>query len=193
MSAKVMQAQFDEHYHAPLLRAVESVVRDANIPEVALYQSMVGVCSEEEIEFMRGMRRHARGGIYGMVLEGRAAVSPLDRFSLMAGACLRNYIAARVMTVQDVLEALENGNMPDPTVLLIPNFYVTGSKLMDWQVSKLLGLLYSRQSAARQTVVYVSNLAAMTKAYGSAVQQHLCGGHFMQADAAQTGSSDDEK
>jgi len=120
--------------------------------------------------------------LYGM----KPSISPLERFSAMAAACLRNYIAARVMTVQDVLEALGEGTMPQPTVLLIPNFYTgaDGGKMAQWDIPALLGMLYSRQSAGLQTVVYVNDLAPMGKAYGIGCEQHLGGQHFIKANAA---------
>lgn len=178
----------DEVYHAALLRDVDSVVRGANIPPAMLYRSMVGLCSEAEIDYVKGLRRHAERGVYGLTLLGlKPSVSPLERFSAMAAACLRNYIGARVMTLQDVLEALAEHVMPTPSVLFVPNFYVgvDGGLPSKWMIPELLGLLYARQAAGLQTVVYVQNLAAMGKAYGSGCEQHLASEHFQKADAAE--------
>jgi hypothetical protein len=177
----------DATYHAPLLRDVEAVVRSANIPPSMLYRSMVGLCSQSEIEYVKGLRRNADQGIYGLVLAGlKPSVSPLERFSAMAAACLRNYINAKVMTLQEVLEQLDEGTMPSPTVLLVPNFYVglDGGSLAKWVVPELLGMLYARQASGLQTVVYVQDLAAMGKAYGSACELHLGSEHFVKADAS---------
>ncbi len=186
--AKPKTGVIDEHYHAALLRDVDSVVRSANIPEAMLYRSMVGLCSETEIEYMRGMRRNAATGVYGLVLQGlKPRTSPLERFSAIAAACLRNYISARVMTLQDVLEALAESDMPEPTVLLVPNFYVgmDGGGPSKYRVPALLGLLYARQAAGLQTVVYVQSLAAMGAAYGASCEQHLASERFIKADAAE--------
>ncbi len=185
--AKPLPGLIDDVYHAALLRNAEAVVRDANIPVDMLYKSMVGRCSAAEIDYVKGLRRHAEHGIYGLLLAGvKPTVSPLERFSAMAAACLRNYIGARVMTLQDTLAALSDHVMPTPTVLLIPNFFVgvDGGLPAKWMVPELLGLLYARQSAGLQTVIYVQDVKHMAAAYGTACEQHVCSEHFVKADAS---------
>jgi hypothetical protein len=177
----------DPTYHAALLRDVDSVVRAANIPPAMLYRSMVGLCSDDELDYIREIRRHADRGVYGMVLEGlRPSVSPLERFEAMAAACLRNYISARLMTLQEVLERLKDGDMPNPQVLLVPNFCVSvdGGRIAQWEVPELLGLLYARQAEGRQTVVYVQALSSVGAAYGSGCEQHLASESFIKVDAS---------
>ena len=192
--AKPKTGLINEVFHAALLRDVDAVVRSANIPPEMLYRSMVGLCSEAEIDYVKELRRQASRGIYGLVLHGpKPSSSPLERFSALAAACLRNYIAARVMTLQDVLEALSEGDMPSPTVLCIPNFLSglkDGGKVASWDVPELLGLLYSRQSAGLQTVVYVQELDLLGKAYGAGCDQHLRSEHFVKADATKSVKND---
>lgn len=188
MSA-VEKCVLDEHYHAALLRNVDAVVRDANIPEAALRRSMVGVCSDTEIDYVKGMRRHTAQGIYGLVMFGlHPQTSPLERCHAIAAACLRNYIAARVMTMQEVLDALDERDMPAPSVLLIPNFYTgqDAGKISHWDIPALLGLLYTRQSSGLQTVVYVKDTSPfdlLKKAYGESFVQHLNSERFYKSDA----------
>ena len=177
-----------EAKHRPLLRNVERVMREANVPPVLLYRSMTGLCSTMEADYVRALRRQADAGIYGLVVCGPRPSGPLmDRFGAIAAACLRNYINARLMTLQAVLDALDAGTMPQPTVLLIPNFFVKakdGGKLAEWETPALLGLLYDRQAAGLQTVVYVQDMTALAAAYGAACAQHLSSGHFVKADAS---------
>jgi len=174
--------------HAALLRNVDRVSRQANIPPYMLYRSMVGVCSKEEVDYIRALRRQADAGIFGLVVHGPRPSGPLmDRFGAIAAACLRNYINARLMTLQSVLEALDEGDFPRPTVLLVPNFYVgvkSGGKLAEWEIPKLLGMLYDRQSAGLQTVLYVQDFAGLSLAYGQACEQHTNSAHFVKAKAA---------
>jgi hypothetical protein len=184
---KPKKGLLDPVYHAALLRDVETIVRTANIPPSMLNRSMVGLCSQSEIDYIKGIRRHAGNGVYGLLLHGLTpSVSPLERFSAMAAACLRNYIDARLLTLQDVLEFLDEGTMPSPTVLLVPNFFVgiDGGTVSKWLVPELLGMLYARQAAGLQTVVYVQDLSALGGAYGSACAMHLNSDHFIKADAS---------
>jgi hypothetical protein len=175
----------DETYHAALLRNVTAVLREANIPAAALHRSMAGTCSEEEISYVKKLRGHPRHGVYGLVMLGRhPTTSPLERCHAIAAACVRNYIGARVMTMQDILDALDEKDMPQPTVLLIPNFYVgqDAGRISHWDIPSLLGLLYARQSASLQTVVYVKDMAQLGKAYGDSFVQHLNSERFYKSD-----------
>ena len=177
----------DKTKHAALLRESANVTRAANIPLTMLYTSMVGLCSEQEIDYVRALRRQADVGVYGMVVCGNHSPTPiLDRFAAIAGACLRNYISARVMTVQEALDALDADGKITASVLLIPNFGINaknGGRMAEWEVPALLGMMYSRQSAACQTVVYVESLKALALSHGTACAEYLGSEHFVKADA----------
>jgi len=159
-------------------------VREANIPQAALYQSMLDVCTDTEIEYIRDLHQHAVNSTYGLaVCSSKPTKSIMDRFSAMAATCLRNYVSAKVMTLQDVLAALDDGDMPQPSVLLIPNFFVgaqSGGKIADWLVPPLTGMLYNRASAGLQTVVYLQYLKGLETVYGPTCAQHIAE-HYVKA------------
>ena len=103
----------------------------------------------------------------------------------MAAACLRNYISAKVMTVQEVISALKVDEIPSATVLFIPNFHFGQSnagKVPQWQISLLLGILYQRQKEGLQTVTYVSDMDAMAQEYGPSIATHIAD-NFLQNPA----------
>jgi hypothetical protein len=90
------------------------------------------------------------------------------RMQAMAAAFLRNFIDARVITIHEVLGWHDQDEPPNPTVLLIPNFYTVmkGTPLTGWQVQLLYDTLMARFISGKQTVLYVENLAALVKDYG---------------------------
>ena len=161
----------DETYHEQLLADLQGVVRQAGITEQYLWTPTSDYCGEDELEFVFDLKNESCP--LGMVYYGNvngAAIN--ERMMAIAGACLRNYINAKVMTIYDVLAALKDGDMPNPTVLLIPDFY-DGGKVPDWQKNGLLGLLYKREQQGKKTVVYVSSKKDLAKEYGKPVAEHV--------------------
>jgi hypothetical protein len=167
----------EKDLHAALLKAAGKVAQDAAIPEYMLYRSMTEFCSQEEVAYIRGLRQHSLRGICGLVIVGKKASVPVsDRMMAMAAACLRNYISARLMTLQEVLDGLKGGDLPSPKVALIPNFFVgkaDGGVVADWEIAPLMGWLYRRQADSQQTVLYVQSLEALEQAYGSSMARLL--------------------
>lgn len=169
----------DPEYHARLIADIESVAKKSGVPMAMLLQSCEGICSEEEVAFVKGLRTHAADGVYGLLYTGapKAGKTPINmRMMALAAAMLRNYIDARVITVQDVLAQLKKGTPPEPTVLLVPNFFIgkeQGGSIPAWQSSELLSLLMNRQALDMQTFLYVEDLDLMAAQYGEIFKQHL--------------------
>ena len=80
------------------------------------------------------------------------------------------------MTVQEALALSKAQDMPDPTVLLIPNFFIAkdeGGQIAIWEISTLLGLLISRLAKGKVTVLYVQNLKQLELEYGKPFVAHI--------------------
>ena len=132
LQSAIAAGLIDPERHSALLRNAARFAREANIPLTMLYTSMVKLCSEVESKFMDGLMTHAASGVSGLVLYGpQTKVSVTDRFAVMAAVCLRNYLSARVMFLQDVFDSLRADDMPQPTLLLIPDFYQSGKAALD--------------------------------------------------------------
>lgn len=163
----------NKEYHAALLNDVERFAATAGIPPSFVWSRLSQYCTEKEVLWVKRMRM---GADHGMCYTGEFKVPIEDKMMAVAGACLRNYIDARVMPLQEVLARLKDDSMPHPTVLLIPNFCLAkgdGGDIPQWQSSSLLGLLYSRLARNLKTVLYVSQLPALEKHYGSACLKHI--------------------
>ena len=175
----------DRDYHAALLRSAERVAQDANIHSHLLFTSMVGHATQDEVDYVLNLHGHLHEGTYGLVVRAEHPKYPvMDRFAMMAAAFLRNYVSARVMTIQDVIAALRDEAMPTPTVLMVPNFLVGlrhTDTIPEWQVPLLAGLLYNRQAAGLQTVVYVQHWKSLERIYGSTIYQTI-NNHYLKVD-----------
>ena len=171
----------DEVQHIQLLSDIAGYTRTAGIPESYVWTSATDYCGEDEIEYIGTIKKSLTdrdGQNIGMVYVGDVDGSPInERMMSIAGVCLRNYINAKVMTVQAVLDALKQQTMPsNVSVLLIPNFFSSradGGRIAEWEVANLLGLLYQRQQDGKHTVLHVSNLKELGKEYGPSFKKHL--------------------
>ena len=171
----------DEVAHIQLLSDIAGYTRTAGIPEHFVWTSANEYCGEDEIEYIGTIKKSLtdRDGLCnGMVYVGDVEGSPInERMMAIAGVCLRNYINAKVMTVQAVLDGIKQGTMPtNVSVLLIPNFFsarADGGRIAEWEVANLLGLLYQRQQDGKHTILHVSSMKELGTEYGKSFKKHL--------------------
>lgn len=181
MSSAVMQAYDSKvlipEVHSRLVQNLDQYARRANILDSMILNKMSNfACSKSEIEYMKAIKRMADKGVHGMVYHGKETAPVMTRMMAVAGACLRNFIDAKVVTLQELISDIKEGNPPDVTVLLVPNFFITradGGKIAEWHIAELLGLLYSRMTKGQQTFLYVSDFDALRKTYGDPIANHL--------------------
>ncbi len=166
----------DESVHSRLVKDLERISSMANIPPQMILTSMTNHCSPGEVEWVRHIKNREDDKL-GLAYVGAKGKMPVEsRMMAMGGALLRNFIDARIFTVQDIISRLDQGNMPDPTVLMIPNFFISkeqGGHISSWHVSSLLGLLITRLSNKRVTCLYVDDLKRLEAEYGKSFVSHL--------------------
>ena len=95
---------------------------------------------------------------------------------LIAGVLSRNFINARMVTLNRVIEECQAGDRPTESCLLIPNFFIPksqGGKQADYRVQILYGLLIERHSDRNMNILYVHNWSQLHKEYGSHIAKHL--------------------
>lgn len=166
----------DKVYHERLVADRDKFTRDAGIQPHWLWTSMVDTCSPDEIDYFKKFRFHqAKGTTHGLCYTRITPNGdPEEHMQAMAGAFLRNFIRARVMTLSTVLTLLDEGDAPDATVLLIPNFFLSkaeGGGLPVWKVALLYDMLVKRANHGKQTVIYATSLADLGKEYGAAFRR----------------------
>jgi len=160
-------------YHERLIADLDRVAEVAGIPKQFVWSKVSEYCTEPEVAWIKRMRK---GQDHGLAYIGKKSKPISDKMMAIVGACLRNYIDARLMTVQEVLLRLKNDTMPQPTVLLIPNFSLEkkdGGDIPQWQVSSLLGLLYTRLARGLKTVVFISDMNSLSMFYGESFKKHI--------------------
>lgn len=181
-------AVLNPEVHGRLVNDIENVAHRAGIPITMVWTSATEYCDEPELDYTRHLTQHALEGRYGLLYTGKKfgkGVTPISmRMMALAGACVRNYIDARVMTVQDVLALVKKDVPLTCTVLLIPNFFLSkeqGGNIPSWQVSGLLSLLLNRMAAGLQTYVYIDDLSDMAAQYGEVFREHFAT-YFVRAE-----------
>lgn len=167
----------DEDVHSRLVADIDRVAAVANIPTNVILRSMKGICTPAEIQWVKGIRTREEDDKANLAYVGEKSSTPIEsRMMAMTGACLRNFIDARVMTCQEVITKMGENRMPEPTVLLIPNFFISksqGGHISSWHISSLLGLLITRLAKKKVTVLYIDDLKMLELEYGKPFAQHV--------------------
>lgn len=168
MSSTVLDAE----RHARLINDIDHVCAVARVPRKYIEQSMKGVCGAPEIDWVTNFRMY-RGQVAGLVLEGQPNAEV--RCLAIGGALIRNFVDARVLGLNQLVDQLEEQDLPDATVLIVPNLFISqvSKSLPAWKVSRVYDLLLTRFTEDRPTVVAVDSLEKLGKAYGDAFEQHL--------------------
>jgi hypothetical protein len=163
----------DPEQHRRLIAEIDEISRTAGIPRRFIESSMQGVCDDQEIDWVRGYRHHVEKGVYGYCFEG---VDHATKMMSMCGALVRNFIDARLMTLNTLIEMLRTNEPINCSALFVPSFHRTtkqGSGVTPFQINLLWQLLEERMLTERQTVVGVQSIAQMRQDYGQYFGDHL--------------------
>ena len=158
--------------HARLLQDIDHLAHTAGVAVPFIKYSMIPLCDSIEIDFVTNFRLY-KATTHGLLLIGKD--DDAERCFAMCGAFVRNFIDARVMTLTQVLDKAEDNAMPDPTVLIIPNFYNTsfGKTLPAWKLSALYDVLLRRGAESRATILAMDSFTSMKLAYGANIASYL--------------------
>ena len=158
--------------HSVLIRNIDEVCRTAHIPQWVLPHSMSPDCGAGEVEHVRKFRRVAKeDGLAGLVYVGKACASAHTRMLLIAGALIRNYVDARVLTVHEylILDAV-------PEAVLVPDFFDGATSLPEWRRQELSSRLLDRYSRGLQTFLCCrgrQGLGALKSYYSEMLHDHV--------------------
>lgn len=163
----------DKDYHALLLQDLPAVCAVAGVVPRFVWSSMIGYCGPAEVRWMTHLRNESGSGmLYRGVLD-----KPIeDKMMALVGACLRNYVDARMIMVNDLVNQIKAETVEYPSVLLIPNLCLdttSSPALQPWATQLILGHLITRMSRNLKTVVYVNDLNILERNYGSSFKDHL--------------------
>lgn len=160
----------DPERHSRMIEDLDNICHMANIPKHMIYESAVDSCSLRELDWIRNFRTYQVSN-KGLLVVGSQEVPVDKKFMAIAAALVRNFIDARVVTLNGVL----GDNAPNPTVLLVPNLFVeaTGKGLPAWKIQQLYDYLIGRCVEGRVSVLYVEDLDSLQHYYGQIFRQHL--------------------
>ena len=162
----------NKEHHDRLVADLRNFARDAGIQPRWIWTPLADTCGPEEVGYVRQFNRlRAEGVVQGLCFVGGGEEAPVGpRMAAIAGALVRNFVRARVLTVGTIIDQLDKGDAPECSCLLIPNFFLPkaeGGTLAAWRINALYDLLTKRGVSGQQTVIYAANLAALGKEYGS--------------------------
>jgi hypothetical protein len=162
----------DPLVHHRLIENIDEVASTAGVPKFMLHQSAVKYCPSQTLDWVRNFRKYRLNGQVGLAIVGPQEVAIETQMMAMAAAFVRNFIDARVIPVADMLG---DHDVPNPSVLLVPNFYVStdGKPFASWQLQQLHSLLLKRFVEQRGTVLYVSSMEKMEAHYGEGIAAHV--------------------
>jgi len=164
----------DTKEHARIIADFERVCTVAGIQGHFLYESMTTYCGPEEVAWVRKFWTHKADGVSGLILHG--VHRPDTRCQAIASALLRNYVDARVIPLNTLIESTLNGGVAQsPTVLIIPNLFVSamGKNMPAWRVQAIYDLLLERSTKSKPTVAYVEDLKGLVALYGEPFHDFL--------------------
>lgn len=182
MAATALMEAYDtgvlvQGVHSRLAQNLDHFAQRAGIDDIYILRKMSQFqCTEAEIAYVRTIKRASANGVHGLVYSGKETRPTLTRMMGVTGACVRNFIDAKVITIQELLADMKAGDIPQATVLCVPNFFVAkenGGKIADWHIAELLGVLYARMAKAQQTLLYVSDAKALRTTYGDPIADHI--------------------
>lgn len=163
--------------HERIVADIGNVARDASIKPSWIWTSLGVICDETVIDWVRKFRQHAQNGTSGLCFTGKDPDPPIaDRMAAIAGALIRNFVRPKVLTLNSLLDAAQDGEIPDMSCVLVPNFFVGkagAGKLVDWKVQQLYDALTFRHTHGLQTVLYVTEMDALAVEYGLSVKKHI--------------------
>ncbi len=141
--------------HVPRVLLDEPIYCEtAGIPPEALETRLSRACQPDVVMWVRKSKRHAQNGCYGLVLLGYQ--DPEEQCIAIAGTMVRNFIDARVRTVEQ-LASTEDGYPFTCSVLLVPNV----EHVHKFQQPKLASLLSERILNQRLTILAMPDRSAL--------------------------------
>lgn len=163
----------DQKEHSRIIANFEHVCTVGGIQGHFLYESMTKRCGPGEVDWVQRFWAFKKEGCPGLLLHG--ITNPDTRCQAITAALIRNYIDARVIPVNTLLDGIQDHQVPSPTVLVIPNLYLCLSfkSSPSWRAQALYDLLLERSIKSKLTVAYVEDLQSLRGVYGAPFHDFL--------------------
>lgn len=166
--------------HARFVLNLDNYAEIAGVPVDYIDKTMKELgCTEKEIDWVRHFptlhQSEFKGGL--MLVGTNFDPTPENRLMAMAAGFLRNFIDARVVSLDSLVRLMGNGEAFNPTVLIIPNFHrvsnTGGAGIPNWQFQQVYSLLMERFSTRRATVLHIDDEKRLVLDYGKSLSSFL--------------------
>lgn len=164
----------DAKEHSRIIADFERVCTMAGIQGHFLYESMTEYCGPIEVDWVKRFWAYKKEGVPGLALIGVSR--PDTRCQSIAAALVRNYVDARVIPLNTLIDSTMDGNHPpSPTVLIIPNLWMAAmsKNVPAWRVQAMYDVLLERSTRSKPTVVYVEDMKGLVGVYGEPFRDFL--------------------
>jgi hypothetical protein len=160
------QKVLDSGRHQRLVMNIEHYASRAGISPHHIWTAARKTFGPAEIDYLEQSISRAATGVVGAYYVGENDI--VSHMARMVGALVREFVDARMMTVQDIVKLDEDGEEPDATVLFIPNFYMAHEygKYDSRKIAVLMDLLYSRAARSQPTVIHLSDKTKAIVTFG---------------------------
>ena len=148
----------DEKEHATLIKRMDFFSKQTSVPVKFICSPVSDWLSAEQASAVEDWALKRDAGLDGLLFRGAPKASVSAQFAAIAGWMLRNKHDARMYTADRVADEYASGVLPDCSVMLVPDFYQSGSKLWPSVVAGLCGALLQRHHRGLFTVVYVESV-----------------------------------
>lgn len=158
--------------HDRLLQDIDAIASMSRVPVTMIKQSSADHLTPSMLSWLISFRQLKANGKANAFLEGHQHKSPERVFMAAAAVLIRNFIDARVFSLQHLLDSpIEE--LIQPTVMLVPNFQnnFVGKPLASHQVQKLYSVILDRMGEDKVTVVYLENFDVMVEQYGVSIAE----------------------
>lgn len=125
-----------------------------------------------ELEWARAFNRNKQSGILGLAYVGKfQKLTVEERFFRLAGKLLRNFVNARVMQMDQIMAARNEG-YPEVTCLFVPTLCEVRSDPV--KGTSAASLLLDRFSKPRQqTIIHFESWSKLRDYHGTLVHDHV--------------------
>lgn len=162
--------------HDPLVAQLQFISEHSRVPED--YLKHVGAkefCSDAEMDWLRNAKKYLHNNDMGMVFWGPQEFSILKKMLAIGATLVRNYIDARVYSLTELLDLLDdrNAESPECTVIIIPDFCVADYDIPKRLIHKLSGFLTSRFIEHKGMIAYIDSYEILERKYGSTLANYV--------------------
>ena len=164
----------DEIRHKRLVMQKGKFASDAGIAPHFIWTPIAETNpTEEEQTWVKRYKLHRSEGYSGLLYVGHQFDPTIEvRMSGITGALVRNFIRARMMSMETVYQFMKSGEAPVATCLLLPTF--TAAKADDRRQSMVSDMLIQRWGDPQsQTVLCAPSLEVIGAVYGGFVRDHV--------------------